>query len=37
MNVIEEVSLEKEFSVDCIWTDKDIENLHDALYMSSMS
>ena len=36
MNAIEEVSLEKEFNVDCIWTDKEIGNLHDALYMSSM-
>lgn len=36
MNAIEEVSLEKEFNVDCIWDDKDIKNLSDALYMSSM-
>ncbi len=36
MNAIEEVSLEKEFNVDCIWTDRIIRNLHDALYMSSM-
>ena len=36
MNAMEEVSLEKEFNVDCIWADKDIGNLNDALYMSSM-
>ena len=24
MNAIEEVSLEKEFNVDCIWTDKNM-------------
>ena len=36
MNAIEEVFLEREFNVDCIWADKDIKNLNDALYMSSM-
>ena len=36
MNAIEEVSLEKEFNADCIWTNKNIRDLHDALYMSSM-
>ena len=36
MNAIEEVSLEKEFNADCIWTDKIIRDLHDALYMSSI-
>ena len=36
MNAIEEVFLEKEFNADCIWTDKIIRDLHDALYMSSM-
>ena len=36
MNVIEEVSLEKGFNVDYIWTDKGKGDLHDALYMSSM-
>ena len=36
MNEIEEVSLEKGFNVDCIWTGKVIENLHATLYISSM-
>ena len=36
MNAIEEVSLEKEFNADCIWTDKDIGNLHDVLCMSAL-